>query len=176
MRRVIGLGFRARAGKDTVASVIARVHNASIIAFADPLKGAAKVIFGWTDKHVYGDLKEIVDPFWGFTPRWALQKLGTEAVREVIGQDVWERAARRRIEASVDHVIVTDVRFPNEAKMIKDLGGELWHIDRSCLPQATHVSETAMERWTQWDRVLRNNGTLADLEHQALAAFAEACG
>lgn len=173
-REIIGLGFRARSGKDTVADYLVRTVGAKKIAFAEPLKDAAKVIFGWTDAHVYGDLKEVVDPFWGFTPRWALQKLGTEGVRNVIGADTWEKAGRRRIETCPQHVIVTDVRFHNEAQLIHDLGGELWRIDRPGLPPGQHASELAMESWTKWDRILVNNKGIEDLQSLALADFMSA--
>jgi len=145
--------------------------GAKKMAFADPLKDAAKIIFSWTDEHVYGALKEVVDPYWGFTPRWALQKLGTEGVRDVIGKDTWVKSTRRRIEACLaegQHVILTDVRFPEEARLVKELGGAVWLIQRDSLPELAadaHPSETAMVFW-DFDRVIKNNGTLGELALQ----------
>lgn len=62
---------------------------------------------------------------------------------------------------------VTDVRFPNEAQMIKDLGGFVVRIVRE-LPTdglaSQHPSETSLDSYEWWDWVLENNGTLEDLE------------
>ncbi len=179
-QRIVGLGFRAKSGKDATADALVREFGVVKMAFADPLKTCAKTIFGWTDAHVYGDLKEVVDPYWGFTPRWALQKLGTEGVRDVIGKDTWVKSARRRIENTlsapgVAGVVFTDVRFPEEAALVKDLGGEVWHVYRASLgPLAldAHESEVAMLKYP-WDRVIENDGSLRDLEVLASLTWRE---
>jgi hypothetical protein len=182
--RIIGLGFEKRSGKDTVADFLVEDFGAIKMAFAGPLKAATKEIFGWDERHVNGDLKEVVDTFWGFTPRWALQKVGTEGIRDVIGRDTWTKRAQQLVERSgADVIVFTDVRFPEEAAFIEGMGGELWHVHRPALhpPRSwfqrvrdlfkrVHSSEKAMRRW-DWDRTLINGGSLADLRQLAKRNF-----
>lgn len=161
---VVGLGHRARAGKDSVASVLCGSYRFTRLSFAESLKAAACEIFGWDRRHVDGELKEVVDGYWGFSPRWALQRLGTEAVRNVIGTETWVKSAMLRIARRGPRVVITDVRFPNEADAILGLGGEVWRVDRPGLPPAEHVSETGLLDYGRWSAVLVNNGGLGELE------------
>jgi hypothetical protein len=119
---IIGLGYRARAGKDTVADHLVRGHGFTRVAFADNLKTAARAIFHLTDEQLYGDRKELIDPRWGLTPRDILQRLGTEGVRNVFGSHVWRKSLFLGLEPGRDYV-VTDVRFPDEVQEVKDAGG-----------------------------------------------------
>jgi len=164
---LIGLGFRKQSGKDTAGDLLVRNHGFRKLAFAAPLKTAAAAIFGFTDEQLNGSEKEVPDPFWGFTPRWALQELGTRGVRQAIREDVWVRSMEKklsRIPDFVPGVVITDVRFPNEADMILRRGGHVYRVDRPGLPElGEHASETAMESYDRWTGLLDNSGTLADL-------------
>ncbi len=148
---VIGLGHRAGVGKSTLADHLVSRHGFVQVAFADPLKAAAREIFSFSDAQVSTqEGKKTVDPFWGITPREALQKLGTEGVRDVFGQNTWVRAAQRRLQKEMDHVrdtvtihergylsgeprqarfVFTDVRFKSEAEWLKTVG-KVWRVDR----------------------------------------------
>lgn len=161
---IVGLGHRARAGKDSVAAVLCGAYGFEKLSFAESLKSAACEIFGWDRRHVDGELKEVVDAYWGFTPRWALQRLGTEAVRNVIGTETWVKSAMLRIRRRGPRVVITDVRFPNEADAILDRGGEVWRVDRPGLPPAEHASETGLLDYGRWTSVIVNDGSLSDLE------------
>jgi hypothetical protein len=86
---LIGLTGKARSGKDTVAGYLNNKHMFSHYWFSKPMKDACRTIFGWDDRHLYGDLKEVVDPVYGISPRVALQTLGTERGRNCINQDLW---------------------------------------------------------------------------------------
>lgn len=168
-QRIVGLGFRARAGKDAVADALVAEFGAVKMAFAKPLKDACNIIFGWDDRHAYGELKEVVDPYWGFTPRWAYQMIGTQGVRDLIGKDTWVKSTKRKLDGIHQHIVFTDVRFPEEAALIRELGGECWHVWRPALgslPADSHESEKAMAAFA-WDRTIVNEETL-----QVLAALA----
>lgn len=120
---IVGFVGKARSGKDTAANYLVEKHGFTRIAFADPIKEAAKHIFGWTDRHVYGDLKEVVCPYWGFTPRWALQFMGTEMFRNMIRDDFWiHRANKTIIDNPGKDWVFSDVRFLNEAEYINKVG------------------------------------------------------
>ena len=63
-----------------------------------------------------------------------------------------------------DKIVVTDVRFPDEAQEIKWLFGEIWRIERrGTYPANEHTSETAMDDWI-FDRTLDNSGDIQMLE------------
>lgn len=98
--------------------------------------------------------------------RRLLQRMGTEAGREIHGQDCWVAIAERKIRAAIHEgksVVVTDVRFPNEAALIHSLGGRVYRVVRPGVgPRNAHVSETAIDD-AQVDGTIDNDGTLQDL-------------
>lgn len=162
---IVGLGYKKRSGKDTAADYLVNVHGFKKMSWADPLKSACKAVFDWTDDHVYGDLKEVVDPRWGMTPRHVLQHVGTELFRAWI-PDVWIRSTLLRI-TSEDKVVIPDVRFPNEAQAVKDAGGIVLLVDRPYLNiEDSHASEVAMDNYGQWDDILKNDGDFDNLYRQ----------
>lgn len=97
---------------------------------AGPMKDACRVLFGFTDAQLYGDQKEVVDSRWGKTPRWVLQYMGTEFLRQHFGADFHIKCPNGPIVRAREghNVIVPDVRFPNEAEAVKSLGGQLIKI------------------------------------------------
>lgn len=166
LKMLIGISGKKQAGKDTAAKFLVQDHGFKAFAFATPLKEAAKIVFGWGDEHVYGELKEVDDPFWGFSPRWALQHMGTDAMRGKIDDQIWIKATMRRampLVKSGGNVVITDVRFPNEAMAIKESGGLLWRVERPGLETSDHASETALDDFALWDEVIVNDGTISDL-------------
>lgn len=122
---LIGIHGPLNSGKDTVADII-QAHKQDRFgryAFAKPLKDALKGMLGFTDLQLEDRvLKEQVDPFWGFTPRRAMQLLGTEFGREMLRKDIWIKRAELEIAKNHEagkHTIITDVRFENEAEWIR---------------------------------------------------------
>jgi len=139
-------------------------------AFAYSLKEMCRVVFGFNDEQLYGDLKGIPDPYWGFTPRWALQYAGTEAMRKVIDDQIWVKTFVRRVQQDQHtSILVTDLRFSNEAAAIKHLGGFMVRCKRD-VPfdpsMDTHDSEIALDGYPHWDYELDNNGSLDALRDQ----------
>jgi hypothetical protein len=125
---LIGIHGKARCGKDTCAAYLVKYHGFIRQAFADPLKRAAQHIFGLTDEQTWEDgYKEVVIDYWGMSPRQMFQKLGTEAGRNVFGQGLWiRRWAKFYSEfGDVANIVVPDVRFDNEADLIRGLGGKV---------------------------------------------------
>ncbi len=141
---IIGITGRKRSGKDTIGEYLVKNHGFVRVAFADALKEACKIIFGFSDEQVYGDeLKEVVDKYWNHSPREILQKVGSELFRdqlsivcENIGNDIWIRSVERKIEnlqkQGFDRFVVTDVRFENELNFIKKYkNGYTWKVTRN---------------------------------------------
>ena len=94
--------------------------------------------------------------------RELLQKIGTDALRDNLHQDVWVNALMVDYNPTLNWVI-TDTRFPNEAEAIKKAGGIIIRIERPGVkPVNPHPSETSLEKW-KFDHVIINDGSLTDL-------------
>ena len=164
---LIGLTGRARSGKDTVAGMLKTVVDFKSLAFAAALKDGLKTMLDLTDEHVYGDLKEVVIEDFGKSPRQMLQTLGTEWGRQLVHDDIWLTVTRRKIDRWREEgfaVVMTDVRFENEAEMIRKMGGRVWHVVRPDAPKINaHASENGVSFDAATDITIYNNGTLDDL-------------
>lgn len=180
MSILIGITGRAGAGKDTVADYLRTDYGFTPMAFADPLKAAASTLFNLPLEHFYDrDLKEAICPEWGMSPRHMAQRLGTEAMRGTFGQDFWIKRwimEYGNMPAWMD-VVVTDVRFNNEAQAIRDMGGMVLHIRRpgdGCLDgaAAAHASEAGVTYISSYDKVLVNDGSIEDLYRKVDSLFA----
>ena len=168
--RLIGLYSPAPGcGKTTAANLLTEHQR---VSFAAPLK---RVVWALLDDLELEDLhydyedKEAIIPELGVSPRHMMQTLGTEWGRACIHPDFWvmiARAEARRVMAYGGSVVIDDVRFPNEATMIRKLGGELWRIDRpGVIYSGDHSSEGGLEDITP-DRVIVNDGTIAQLKEK----------
>lgn len=177
---LIGLCGPAGAGKNTVAGLLTDADRCTFaqLAFADPLYECISAITGISPAGLQQrDVKEAVIPSLGKSPRQMLQSLGTEWGREMIHPQIWIRIA---MERAIPHlavgrsVVITDVRFDNEAKAVVDLGGEVWKVTRpgwQCLADgaAEHQSEAGISDHLI-ARTINNSGSLDDLRAQLLAA------
>jgi hypothetical protein len=167
---IIGIGHKKRRGKDSAANRLVDKHKFIRISWADSLKDAARIIFHFDDEQLFGTKKELVDSRWGFSPRWALQALGTEACRNNIDDNIWIKSAWLRIEDILkkhpkSNFVIPDVRFENEANFLLEKGAVLWRIDRDIPPDgfSEHSSETALDNFSKWTHVINNNNSLQDL-------------
>lgn len=183
---IIGICGRKRHGKDTVGRILSAQYGFRTTSFADPIKRIAMQLYGLTWDQCFGDgpMKETVDPRWDLSPREILQRLGTEVARS-IHPDTWVRHTLDGVRAAADgrgyswrdevnhrfetypgpvpHVrwAITDVRFPNEAALIRAAGGLIWKVVRPnlALPVDEHPSETSVDL-VEADAVIVNDGTL----------------
>jgi hypothetical protein len=132
---VIGLVGAKGCGKSTVANLLVETYGFQRLRLADPLKEMLKTL-GLTEAQVDGDQKEASLAFLcGKTPRHAMQTLGTEWGRNLIGGDLWVNACQQRIMRLATGrkrrmIVVDDVRFPNEVRMIREMGGLIWSVRR----------------------------------------------
>jgi len=146
---LIGIAGFIGSGKGTVGDFLIDNHNFIQDSFAKSLKDAAAVIFGWDREMLEGATKEARfqreqrDRFWSekldikeFTPRYALQILGTESGREIFGDCLWVAGVEKRwLDAGMPDTVITDCRFPNEIGLIRDLGGCVVLVSRGPEPQ-----------------------------------------
>jgi len=142
---LIGLAGLARSGKSTAAEALCDELGFVELSFADPIRKAVKSIFSLTDEQVYGAEKETVIPWLGKSPRQLMQSLGTEWGRHCVADDVWMRLVDRDISRHGD-VVVSDLRFENEAAFIRERGGVVIHIQRPICEQVNaHESELGVK-------------------------------
>lgn len=173
--RLIGITGVARSGKDTVGDYLNGIHDYKPYAFAEPIRRAAAAMFGLPLAHFQGDndKREEPDPFWGISPREMLQKIGTEGGRDVFGQDLWIKRAWREWSkwksaegAGISHMsglVITDVRFDNEAQWIIQEDGIIIRVVRPGVEAVnSHVSEAGVsDEYITHDVV--NDGTIEEL-------------
>lgn len=171
---IIGLTGYAQSGKDTVAKILVEKYGFVRVAFADKIR---ELLYEMdppvptgvgSEKHVVG-LQNYVDIYgWDVskqnpTVRSMLQNLGVGA-RTVFGEWFWIEQAMRGVSYE-DNVVVTDVRFTNEAEFIKKYdNAQLWRVTRPGVEAVNnHVSESQMDNYKE-DVHLLNTGTLDELE------------
>jgi hypothetical protein len=183
--RVVGLSGYARSGKDTAAQVLLAAgwerrsfadRLREFLLALDPIVFEDEEGIGWRMSDVVGHLGWEDAKDQSEEVRRLLQRCGTEAGRKVLGEDVWVNATLGDIGTvmyglrGAPPVVITDVRFPNEARAVQDLGGMVIRVNRPGIgpktaPDGTvHSSETALDDWP-FDAVIENDGTLEELEH-----------
>jgi hypothetical protein len=202
---IIGVCGFIGSGKDTIADYLTNFHGFRRESFANSLKDAVAQVFGWDRTMLEGrtaqarEWREQVDPWWAerldmpnLTPRWVLQYWGTEVCRKGFHDNIWITSLENKLRNSTDNIVISDCRFPNEIKSIKDANGIVIRVKRGPEPEwyqdavnmnagdrnmsyaissqrmkhtKIHASETA---WvgTDFDYELDNNSTIDDLFSQ----------
>lgn len=175
---ILGISGLAGSGKDTLARFLVEDQGFTVLSLADPLKRICRDVFAFTDEQLWGPSENrnrpdpryprvrcagcqscefSCDHFYHLTPRYALQRLGTEWGRDCY-PNVWVEYGLRTAKAllvdpddgSVPHydgknglsfkplgpyslpkgVAIPDVRFRNEIDGIKAAGGKVIRIQR----------------------------------------------
>lgn len=175
---VVAFSAPAGGGKSTAAAYLAAKHGYTLVKFAAPLKSMMRML-GLTDEHIEGILKEVPCPLLcGKTPRYAMQTLGTEWGRDIIGAGLWSNAWRELASDVLDQggrVVCDDMRFANEEAGVRQLGGMVVRLEGRGGIAGGHVSEAYQPRAdaTVW------NGEGADLPSgldMVLEAWSDAAG
>ena len=191
---LIGLCGYIGSGKNAVAEMLVKNHGYEQDSFAKSLKDAVSAVFGWPRELLEGNTphsrewREAPDTWWTeqlempVSPRLALQVIGTEVFRGKYHNNIWVASLLRRVGDR--KVVVSDVRFPNEIKLIQEYGGKVIWVKRDMPEWANtgmeasigdenavmtmqklgiHSSEWA---WTgsQFDYTLNNDKGLQELE------------
>lgn len=151
--RLIGITGKAGAGKDTLADYLVRHFGAQKYSFALPLKQSLNTMFGWhMDQWNDREWKERVIPWLGKSPRQMAQTIGTEWGRELVHPQLWVLLAERKYIQHIDDYsqdfgamppfVIPDVRFTNEAEMIRSQNGVVIQLHRpGAATIAAHKSE-----------------------------------
>ena len=155
---LIGLIGRAGAGKTTVANHLEADWHFEQVALADPIVAMIHALYAeagvdgaWAVERA---LKDQPPPQIGASYRRLAQTLGTDWGRHLVHPDLWINIAAHKVRVAhlhQAHVVVSDVRFPNEAQWVLDMGGQLVRITRPGLPPlpdeaGNHESEAHASR------------------------------
>lgn len=152
---LIGIMGRKYSGKDTIANYFSAKYGYQKIAFAEPLKKGCQTMFQFTDEQLEED-KEVIDEYWGVTPRQVFQYIGTDVIRNGmenlipgIGKDFWLNSGMRKyytLRNSGIKTVISDVRFPNELERIHKEGGVVIKVTRASLENSdSHASEIQID-------------------------------
>ena len=141
---VIALTGPAGSGKSTAARHLVNAHGYALVKFAGPLKSMMRMV-GLSDREIEGDLKEEPSAvLCGRTPRYAMQTLGTEWGRDIIGPDFWANVWFEVAAEVLDQggrVVCDDCRFDNEAEAVRKLGGLVLSLHGRGGIEGDHASE-----------------------------------
>lgn len=204
---IIGICGLIGSGKGTVGNTLVE-QGYTKISFADKLKDGVATIFGYDramlegDTDVSRDWREQEDFFWTqetsrkITPRIILQEFGTDCMRNGYFDGVWVSLLKKHIMDNPGNYVVPDVRFRNEQDMIRELGGQIWRVQRGDVPEwygcamldnttggnrmdayDVHSSEY---KWidlnNKFNTTIYNNGTLEQLKESVLNKIANTPG
>lgn len=170
---LIGIAGPARSGKDIFASFLIAQHNGCYTySFADPMRRMLKVGLGIDLNEEYWQAhKEEEIAAIGKSPRQLLQTLGTEWGRNMVYQDLWLLIAKQEFLNRGPGMIITDVRFANEAQWIRSVGGQVIHIVRENAAKVSpHISEAGVTNETV-DVFVYNNMGLEELQNSAMKLY-----
>lgn len=148
---IIGFCGAAGSGKDTAGAAIIEHLEFKKLSFAAPLKRFLCLLFGWSMSSWESlEWKETPNAAAnGRTPREVAQWFGTDFMRARIDPDFWVNKAVDGLEPGDKHV-VTDVRFPNEARAIRAHGGVLIYVTCIGREVATDHAGHESEAWLPW--------------------------
>jgi hypothetical protein len=143
---IIGICGLIGSGKGSVGDILVE-QGYTKVSFADKLKDGVATIFGYDRSMLEGDTdesrswREQTDEFWSketgriITPRIVLQEFGTDCMRDGYYDGVWVSLLKQQILENPGDYVIPDVRFRNEQDMIRELGGEIWRVQRGDVPE-----------------------------------------
>ena len=175
MNELVALTGHAGHGKDTIVRILSEDFGFTRISFADPVREMCLAVDPYCpliteDTYSCSRLSFIVREFgWDEAKknpivREYLQRMGTEAVRNILGEHIWANLAMRKC-AEVRRAAISDLRFPNEESAIKNNNGIIWRVERTGFVNSvgtSHASEAYSDK-IKFDELIINDGTIENL-------------
>jgi hypothetical protein len=173
--KIIAFGHRKLSGKNTAVKFYAteyrlrhRGSNVICKGFADKLKDICYQLYKWAGVKYLEyyennpSAKETYLPKIGMTVRQLWIQVGNR-LRDIY-DDTWINYLLHSYRDTADLLLISDLRYPNEAKAIHDLGGYCIRIDRyNENINYNDEADIAMNHYNEWDAILDNNGTYSQL-------------
>ena len=208
---IVGLLGFIGSGKGTAGDIL-KDMGFTPVSFAKGVKDVAAEMFGWPRHLLEGDTqhsrdwREQPDEFWSkefgkeFTPRYALQLMGTEVGRDVFHKDFWVIKLKKYIEDNPNqNFVITDVRFGNEIDFVYNQRGIVIEIERGVRPHwydiaakanrgeqnalmwmeersGVHASEWSWIGNDKQDYTIQNSGTIENLKTNLVKCLTDSFG
>ena len=160
---IVGVCGFIGSGKGEFSKTLVSDYGYQEMSFASTLKDVLAAVFHWDRALLEGTTpesrawREVTDTWWAnrlgipeFTPRWAMQNIGTGLFRAQFNDSIWVYSLEKAIEHKGDRVCISDCRFANEIKMIQRLGGHLVRIKRGPDPEWYNTALAANTDPAQW--------------------------
>ncbi|TGE07602.1 hypothetical protein [Hymenobacter fodinae] len=181
MIKLIGFSGRRGSGKDTIARLIQQLQPERrwhIRSVGEPIKAVCAALAGeGTAPYFSQQGKKEVLPAFGRTRGEMLQQVGL-ALRHW-EPDIWVQAFFSQLPPE-QFTLIPDVRFPNEADLIRSRGGLMFRVEGDPLHQRgdgtrddEHLSETALDQYSHFTAIMHNKGSFKDLEQQVQQLLAQ---
>lgn len=174
---IIGFSGFISSGKDTAADYLVNFHGFRRESFANSLKDCVSLIFGWDRTLIEGrttearQWREQVDEWWAnrlniphFTPRWVLQNVGTNVLREKFHNDIWIASLENKLRKTQDNIVISDVRFQNEIDAIHNMGGKVIRIKRGQDPSWYSLAASANNSDKSSELAVSSENSLKELK------------
>ena len=207
---IVGLLGFIGSGKGTAGDIL-KDMGFTPVSFAKGVKDVAAEMFGWPRHLLEGDTqqsrdwREQPDQFWSkefgkdFTPRLALQLMGTEVGRDVFHKDFWVIKLKNYMQSNPNQsYVITDVRFQNEIQFVHSMNGILVEVQRGVTPHWYEIASKANRgdykaeefmlkqsgihesewRWIggSIDHTIQNDGSLEDLKNNLMKCLTTSYG
>lgn len=160
MNKIVGIIGFAGSGKDTAGEYLINKKGYKRYSFAEPLKDAVSVIFGWERDLLEGSTlesrawREQPDLWWEeklnwrenndnrFTPRVCLQYFGTNTIRHHFNDNIWLLCLENWLRKVTDQkIVITDCRFKNEISTLRSYDAKIIRIKRGSEPEWYSIAE-----------------------------------
>ena len=161
MKIIAFTGYK-KSGKDAAAKQLSQILLPATIKhvnFADALKQEVAVACGTTLDYINTN-KDVF--------RTILQWWGTDFRRNLVSEHYWTVRWLRilnEMSSLPDYLLCTDVRFANEAFVVRSLGGIIIRVQRPDIQSDGHASETE-QLVLHAEFTVNNDGTLDDLKEK----------
>lgn len=167
--KVYILSGKAKSGKDAVGKIITNYYKDKkciSLSYSYYLKDYIKRITGWNGSEAD-------------KPRELLQQIGIELIRNKINDRLFIDRLLEDIEVFsyfYDVIVITDARLVEEVTLPKQKLNNVItirinrdNIDNNLtLKQKEHLTETALDNYSDFDYIIDNNESFEDLEKEVL--------
>ena len=165
--KIIGISGKKGSGKDTFAKFLQKQLELStcksvrIDSFAANLKYCCALISGQPNYLLHNqNMKDKKAGFLNLTNRELMQKFGD--LTRSLDKDIWIKSLfSKYIDNPPEYLIISDVRFKNEADYIKDIGGILIRIESDRVISDYHISEIELDDYSKFDLKIINNKSVS---------------
>lgn len=164
--KIIAIFGLQGAGKSESAKALTTVGWVRL-SFANPIYRMMSALLGVDARTL--PKEEPLEELCGRTLRAALQTLGTQWGRELVGKTIWLDALLRDIRQAeaegAEGVVIDDLRFANEYHFLRDLGATIIRIDRPDAAKGTLHSHASESDWVDfhYDHRIHNDGDVLAL-------------